>query len=124
MFCYIFRILDSLLDISKDLASMPIALGPAPVLYQSTSEMINLGSSSTSSTARRDDGSSTTIRACDPEKYFEACLENGHCDTLESETASSTALIHDADHAGDDDQNEVRAGVAAWDDFNRDIELM
>jgi len=76
---------------------MAIALGPAPVVYQSTSEMINIISSQSDR---------ATVKPCDPVKYFEACLDNGHCDLLESEES-----IHD-----DTD--------AMWDDFNRDIEWM
>ena len=96
---------------------MAIALGPPPVVYQSTSEMINIISSqsvsvkmrSRSTTTNDDDDVNDVVKACDPVKYFEACLENGHCDLIESE---SSIQDDDADAA------------AMWDDFNRDIEWM
>ena len=99
---------------------MAIALGPPPVVYQSTSEMINIISSQSVSVKMRsrstatnvyddDDDVNDVVKACDPVKYFEACLENGHCDLIESE---SSIQDDDADAA------------AMWDDFNRDIEWM
>jgi hypothetical protein len=102
---------------------MAIALGPAPVVYQSTSEMINIISSQSVSVKMRsrscttnnnnydddDDDDNDVVKACDPVKYFEACLDNGHCDLIESE---SSIQDDDADAA------------AMWDDFNRDIEWM
>jgi hypothetical protein len=51
------------------------------------------------------------VKACDPVKYFEACLDNGHCDLIESESS-----IQDDDVDAD--------AAAIWDDFNRDIEWM
>jgi len=113
------RILDSLLDISRDLSSMAIALGPAPVVYQSTSEMINIISSQSVSVKMRSRSATTTndddddlndvVKACDPVKYFEACLDNGHCDLIESESSI---------------QDDGADAAAMWDDFNRDIEWM
>jgi len=117
----IYRILDSLLDITRDLSSMAIALGPAPVVYQSTSQMINISSierdgdnigivsGGVNDSSNVDDGRHVTI-ACDPVKYFEACLDNGHCDLIESEASNQ-----DNTNVDNDD---------TWDDFNRDIEWM
>ena len=99
--------MDAFIDFSKSLSEIAVPIGPEPILYESTSFMLNMNKFHPPIYQQTiTDNISINNGHKIVENYFEDCLENGHCDVIDS--ASSTIEIH----------------TENWELLNRDIEWM
>lgn len=98
--------MDAFIDFAKDLSEISVSIGPEPIIYETTCMMMNMTQQQTSTSRINTVDSLNSFITSD--KYFEECLENGHCDVIDSVTS----------------EENVPEYAENWELLNRDIEWM